>query len=386
LNYFANVIVGRWLGPTDYSIFAVLLSLYTTLAALTGIIQITVTNSTARLAALQDWQMLRGLLHQMIVWLAIAGTTISVITALGAVHLGNLFHISTPAPVLALAAAMTPLAMAPLAMGILQGRERFGAFGMAYIVGAISRLASSLALMGLGAGVTGAVISLAFAPLGTIAVAVFSLPDIWQNWRERSNPHLGNLGVLFKSTTIGILSYALLTGMDILVVKNRFLPIEAGLYASISTVGKISLWIPASLSAFLLPKASAQFARGNKPVALLRGTQLAALAICGCMCIVFFGWSGTVMHVLYGSQFMAFARLLGPYGLVMAMYALVGIWFNYFLASGETRYTWALVIAVIIQATVMVLVCQTMSQMLGAMLATGIGLVIYGEYTLRWHS
>lgn len=378
--------VGRWLGPADYSIFAVLLSLYTTLAALTAIIQITVTNSTARLAAFQDLQMLRGLLHQMIIWLAIAGTTMGVITALGAVHLGNLFHISTPAPVLALAAAMMPLAMAPLAMGVLQGRERFGAFGMAHIVGAISRLASGLVLIGLGAGVTGAVVSLAFAPLGTIAIAAFSLPDIWQNWHERSNPQLVNLGVLFKFTAIGILSYALLTSMDVLVVKNRFLPVEAGLYASISTVGKISLWIPASLSAFLLPKASAQFARGNKPVALLRGTQLAALAMCGCMCIVFFGWSGFVMDLLYGSQFLTFARLLGPYGLVMAMYALVGIWFNYFLAASEKSYTWALVSAVIIQATVMVLVCQTMSQMLGAMLATGFGLVICGEYIFRRHS
>jgi O-antigen/teichoic acid export membrane protein len=172
--------------------------------------------------------------------------------------------------------------------------------------------------------------------------------------------------------------------MDVLIVKSRFSPVESGLYAAVATVGKITLWVPGALIAFLIPKAAAQYAQGKKPVALLRGTQLSALALCGVISIVFFEWATYVMHLLYGSQYMASAILLGPYGLVMAMYALVGIWYNYYLAVGEMRYTWVLISAIIFQAAILVSLCQTTYQMVGAMFVSGVGLVVCGEGMYHW--
>ncbi len=383
LNYLTNAAFGRILGPAEYGVYAAVLSLYTTCIALTGVVQIVVTNYAARLAAANDWPAMLGMALSIGRVLVLTGLVAGTLMIFGSGIMAKALHFAERQPLWVLAAAMLPLALIPLVLGLLAGQQRFGSLGMVQVWGSAIRLLSGLVLLRLGTGATGAVASLACAAWATATIGGLSLSNVWRYWQERHQPKLEALGSFVLYAALGTMGFALLTGMDVLIVKGRFLPMEAGLYASVSTVGKITLWITGALGMFLLPKAASRHAREQETSGLLRGTQACVLLLGLGMAILFYGLSVPLMHLVFGAGFLAEANLLGPYGLAMAVYSVVGIWFNYFLAVRYMQYTWILLAGVATQVVVLVRFCSTLSEIVWAMLGVGLVLVVCGEASYR---
>jgi O-antigen/teichoic acid export membrane protein len=383
LNYLSNMFMGRMLGPSDYGVFAALLALFNLWMALTGVAQTVVTNYTARLAALNDWPGLRGLAWGAFCWIAIVGLIASVGISMGIGWISNALQIISPGPVLVLAATLLPTAWMSLGLGILRGQQRFGMFGGALVSGAMLRLVGGVALVLLGAGVVGAMASLVFAPLASIAIAVIALTDVWKNRKERSSPRLEALGKFVGYAAVGTLCYTLLTSIDMLVVRGRFTSLEYGLYAAVATVGKTTLWVSGAFVAIFFPKVVARSALEQSTVPLLRIAQMAVLGLCGSATLVFFLAGPQVMRVLYGEKYLELAHLLGLYGLAMTLYALVSLWFNYFFALKKTAYIWMLVAGVFIQTAILYLVASDPNRIIVGMIWGGFGLVMAGEILLR---
>jgi len=383
LNYLSNMVVGRLLLPADYGIYAALLTLFNIFAAVSGVAQVVITNYAARLEATNDLLGLRGLVAIALRPLTLTSALITIIMILGSTLLSRMLHISSAWPVVMLAVGLMPLALAPVGLGMLRGRQQFSAFGLAQIAGAVMRLVAGIGLIVFGGGTIGSVASLAFTPLAVIGVAVASLPSIWQKWQERTRPGLEALKSVLIYTVLGTLGYALLTGMDVLIVKNRFSPTEAGLYASVSIVGKIALWIPAALTTILLPKVAARRANGQSAASLLRVAQLASLGLCGSVTLLFIE-EPLVMRFLFGARYETLAYLLGPYGIAMTFYALVGIWFNYFLGMKQTAYAWFLTIGAVLQVIALYVFSTSITDIVIVMISCSLTLVLAGEVLFQF--
>lgn len=379
LNYLANMTMGRMLGPAEYSTYAVLLVLHTTLMTLAGVPQMIATSCAARLAALNNLAGLRSLALRLLGWLAPLALFAGALLFLGAGGIARVLQVPTPEPVRALAVAVVPMALAPVGLGLTRGLQRFGAFGGAQIISALLRLVSGALLVLLGLGATGAVLSLLFAVLGIVVVTSVNLSELWHNGMERTDVSADMTRRLVLFATLGMISYTSLTSMDLLIVKTRFPAREAGLYAAVSAVGKIALWIPGALTALLLPKVSARRAAGRDTVCLLRTIQGAALALCGTATVVFFLAAPLVMRILFGEQYVVLAPLLGTYGVAVTFYALVGIWFNYFLAMEQTRYLAGMIVGSLGQAIVLYQFAAKPITVVIGMIVCGGGLFLTGE-------
>lgn len=379
LNYVFNMFAGRMLGPADYGIFAALLALFTTLTSLTSIAQVVITNYTAKMNSLKNLEELRGLTWTALSWLTTAGIAISMAIILSARWLSRVFQIDSPYPFWVLAAAILPLALNPLGLGLLLGKQRFGAFGLAQIAGALLRLIGGIALLNLGLGIIGATSSLIFTTLAINLVAFVALPEMWKNWRERSKSQPDALNKVLWYVTIGTLSYALLTGMDVLIVKSRFLPVESGVYASIATVGKIALWMSSALTTLFLPKLTTRRSLGQNALPLLRLTQLAVVGLCSSLTVVFFMAGPRIMNLLFGESYTTLANLLGWYSLSMTLFALASIWFNYFLVTEQTIYIWVLAIGTTVQAAILYFFATNPQQIILGLIICGIALAVAGE-------
>lgn len=389
LNYLVNMAMGRMLGPADYSVYAALLTLHTTLMTLTGVGQTVVTNYAAQMAALGAWDRVRRLAGRAVIWCAPLGVGAAALIFVGAGLIARALQLPALPPVYALAAAALPLALVPAALGLTRGLQRFGAFGGAQIGGAAARVGSGILLVSLGLGATGAVFSLFFATAGVVLAAGLGLPELWRGRRAAPSPASpgpvaapgGAVGRFVAFAALGMVSYALLTGMDVLIVKARFPATEAGLYAAVATVGKIALWVPGALTFLLLPKVAAGRAAGRDTVKVLRATQGAALALCGAATVVFFVAGPWVMRVLFGDVYVAMGHLLGLYGVAMTLYALVAIWLNYFLALEQVSFIGLLVLGTILQAAGLLL-ASTPNDIIVAIIISGLLLAIMGEVIL----
>jgi O-antigen/teichoic acid export membrane protein len=383
LNYLSNVLAGRVLGPADYSIFASLLSLSTVLVVAAGVVQTVVTNYVARLrgrgAAGQAGVLLIHVLKRLLPW-GVAG---ALALALLAKPLSALLQISSPLPVIAISLFSVPAALLPPVNGALRGLQRFGALGGTQISVAVFRLLATAGLIGLGLGAAGAVASLPLSGLGALALGLCFLRDVIRWRREGAAPEMEGLFAYSFHAALAVACFAVLTNGDVFIVRSRFSPTEAGLYAAVATLGKTTFWLSGAVVMLLFPKAAERHARGQPTRGILRTSLLAVLGLCGSVTAVFFLFPSPIVRIFFGEQYLARASLLGPYGLAMTFYALVNVWLFYYLAVQERRYGYVLLAGVVLQGLLLALLPLDLTVVVGALLGLGVCLSLVGMWGIR---
>ena len=387
-NYLSNVFVGRMLGPADYGIFASLLSLSIIAGACAGVVQIAVTYFVARLRVEGNAADVGALLVYLIKRLLLWGMGGAAVLSLFAKPLGTVLQISSPLSIAITCLFLIPTAVLPVVNGVLGGLQRFGALGAVLIGIAVFRLAAVVGLITLGLGVIGAVASLPLSSLAACALGMFFLGDVFR-WKEGASER-GIDGLVRYSIHVALVTicYAVLTYSDVIIVKSRFPPTEAGLYSAVATLGKLTLF-PSVMATLLMAKATEQHARGRSTIGSLRKTLLAVGLLCGGITAVFFVFPMPIVSIFFGEQYLALASLLGLYAFAMMLYALVNVWLIYYLAVNENCYAYVLLVATVLLVALLALSASALIQVVVILVGVGIALYLGGELLLligKWRA
>ncbi|CAN7423987.1 lipopolysaccharide biosynthesis protein [Knoellia sp. LjRoot47] len=186
----------------------------------------------------------------------------------------RVLHLSGPAPVLLVAAAMTPTCVTAGVQGSLQGGERFVALGSLYAVVSLLRTAGGAGAAVLGWGVTG-VMALTTAAAWLVAAGAVLLvrghlrrsldADVPTQVRRVLVGMAGTSALLVAST------------VDTPVARHVLPGDSSGAYAVLSLFAKAAFWGPAFLVTVLYPGMSR--ARGARPLLLALGGTAAIVAV-----------------------------------------------------------------------------------------------------------
>lgn len=176
--------------------------------------------------------------------------------------------------------------------------------------------------------------------------------------------------------------FAVLLNSDVVIVKNRFSPAEAGLYAAVATLGKTALWLPAAVTALLLPKVVDRHARKQPATGLVRQSLWVTGLLCGALNAAFFLFPEPIVRAFFGAGYLASARLLGPYGLAMTVYSLVNVWLFYYIAAQDRWYAWALMVGAAVQGALLFVLPHTLAAVVSLLLGTGCCLFLGGAWRL----
>src|SRR5262249_30707144 len=160
---------------------------------------------------------------------AIATVPLMVIALALAVPINSVLHIhSVGIVVLAETTLLTALVF-PVAMGVLQGEQRFHALAVMYVAPLLLRLAA-LAIVAAAGAVFAAV---AGAMAGT-GLALWFIRDSLRGSAGARRPDLSSFLRYLGPVVVGLVGIALLTHIDILIVKARFSAHDAGAYGAAS--------------------------------------------------------------------------------------------------------------------------------------------------------
>lgn len=381
--YLANMSVGRMLGPADYSIFASLNSLYLILAMVAQVIQTVTTNYVARLRSQEATDKIGQLLVYLLKHLSLWGIGGTLVLALLSQPLATFLRLPSIIPVLVLSLSLIPIILLPVVNGVQRGLQYFNALGGTYISAAAFRLIAAVGLVTLGLGVPGAVASLAISGFGAAGLGLLFLWGIFRQRNGASRPDLTGIFNYSLNAILAIFCFALLSNGDVIIVKSRFSPTDAGLYSAMAVLGKTTFWLSSAVVTLLLPKASERHARGQLAVGLARTSLLTVGLLCGSVSVAFFLFPSFLMSTLFGPHYVAYAFLLGWYGLAMSLFSLVNVWLIYYLAVQEQRYTYMLLFGVTLLATFLALFGSGPTQVVAIL--TGVGLVLFlGGLWLSW--
>ncbi|HMB44322.1 MAG TPA: oligosaccharide flippase family protein, partial [Candidatus Methanoperedens sp.] len=237
-NYSYQVYMGRALGPEEYGVFGALFAIF----YMMGIISQTLGTSTTQFVSKfvgegkQIGFFIEGSLKRTI----LLGSAVSMIFLIFRTGLMNLLKLPDVWPILILILILSLSWIIPIIDGSLRGMRRFSCLALSSISNASFKLIFGVGLVMAGFGVSGALFGVAIgAILGLFISFGFLKPYIKPN-----NPHDPDFRYLsFYSYSLPVvfamISLSIPSNLDVILAKYFFSPSEAGLYTSVSVMGKI---------------------------------------------------------------------------------------------------------------------------------------------------
>jgi O-antigen/teichoic acid export membrane protein len=355
-NYIFLLAAGRFLGSDSYGSLAALLGLLAVILIPTQALQMAVSREMSHRIASGDPDSAHAFARRTL-RLAFVGTVPLVAVALVlAVPLADLLNIDSTGVVVLAETSLVTAFVAPVAMGVLQGSQRFHALAALYIVPFVLRLGFFAIAAAAGYRLGGAVLAtVASALAGTLmALALIRVSLRVGSLKPRIDlrPFLRYLAPV----AIGLVGIALLTHIDLLIVKARFTGDEAGAYAAASAFARVALFLPATILAVLFPRTAARQARGEQTEDILGRSILATAAFCGALAVFYWATGIGIVSMTFGPDFREGGAVLAPFALAIGLFSLANILVGYHLSRGETRYAWIVATGVLVQVTVLALV------------------------------
>jgi O-antigen/teichoic acid export membrane protein len=352
---------GRILGSEDYGSLAALLGFLAIVLIPAGALQMAVSREVSRSVATGDpahaGRLARGALRAAL----IATAPLLVVGLALAKPLSHVLHIHSVAIVVLAVLSLSTALVFPVAMGVLQGHERFSGLAALYVFPWLVRLAVLAIAAAAGYRLGGATFATLAGALAATALALMLVREPLRGVGALSRPELvAFLGYLWP-VAVGLVGIALLTNVDILIVKARFSGDEAGAYAAASAFARVAFFLPATILTVLFPRTAARQARGEETEDILGRSLLATAAFCGLLALVYTAAGVGLVAMTFGSDFSEGGHVLAPFALAIGFYSLANVLVGYHLSRGETRYVWMVAAAVVVQVAALAVIPSSLN-------------------------
>lgn len=226
-------------------------------------------------------------------------------------------------------------------LGMLQGLQKFYYFGAGIGLLGFFKLFFGVVFVIFGFGLNGAVASV---PVSFICVIVLTAIPLLPYIKEKESVERQTREILSYSIPVlaASIAFAILTNIDLILVKHIFPPETAGLYSSLSVLGKTILYLPSAFVLALFPIVSESHSLNQDTYRILgKGLVYTAfISIAGVLVFTFF--PELILKIMFGNKFLTIAPLLKYYGLAMMFMALINILMNFNLARNRTGFLYSL--------------------------------------------
>ncbi|MFE3847230.1 oligosaccharide flippase family protein [Flavobacterium sp. LB3P45] len=333
-NYIYNLLVGRILGPSEFSDAAILITFLLILSFLGMTFQIVV----AKYAVLYENQKLQLFVVTVTKFAVFFGVIFGAIILFFNEELQILFHTKTAAMFILFAMGIPLYFLMSVNRGLYQGGNDLNRMSITYITEMVSRLFLTVALVLL---VPTLPTSVAVAA-GISMSLVFGLFPFQKSIGIRTNISKTNeildtksIVTFFALTAFYELTQIIINNSDIILVKHYFNSKEAGLYASLALIGRVVYFVAWMFVMLLLPKVILLKKEGKDTLPILM-KYVGYIAVLSVGIILFtFLFPAFVVKVMFGEKYISIAFLLWKYALATSVFAIANIFAYYFLSMNK---------------------------------------------------
>ncbi len=335
-SYLFNMLMGRMLGPAQYGEMAAILALLMIMSVGGGVITTTTMFYTGEMYGLGNFAGIKKLLKIFSKYVFALSLLFFLVGVALARPIADFFSITHVVPVIIAFTSFIFGFVVLVNRGILQGTQRFVAYSLVGIFEMVLRVLLAVLFVKIGFALSGAIAATVIAAAATYFVTFWPLSKLWQKI-EKDDPAefhfdkkevMAYVGPVFISTLL----LATLLNLDVILVKHYFPADQAGLYAALSTVGKIILYLTSPIISVMFPMIMEKKSKGEKHFKMLLFSLI--LTFVGALLVlsVYSVAPSLVMRILYGKGYTQLYYLLPQLGIFVLFYTLVNLLANYFLA------------------------------------------------------
>jgi len=290
-------------------------------------------------------------------------------------------------PIVLLGVAVFTSLVLPINTAFLQGLQKFRPLSV--VSGSLgpAKFVFCLAFVLLGLRVNGVFWGLILTNIAIFLISYAPLRSIIKS-TSTSTVKIDDLFAYAVPVLLANLCFAILTQVDLILVRHYFPPTEVGVYASAAVLGRAIMYLPASLILALFPMVAEAHARNQKSYHLLTKALTYTIGLAGSGTLLYILFPSFIMGLLFGGKYVEAASLLGLYGFAMLPMGLLLIFINYNLACTNVKFIKYLVFVTCLQIFLIVFFHQTLTKILWIIFACGtasvmtilIGLILESHY------
>src|SRR3989344_5346448 len=302
INYVFHFYVGRTLGPEDYGVFGVLLSIIYIIVMPLMAIQTTLSRYVTELNVKNEKEKLAYLFSKSLKKIGTFGLIISILFIVMSPLLSSFLKIEIISPLIILGSSILFAFLVPVVRGFLQGVQNFKILGLTFIIESFSKIFFGIPLVFLGLGVNGAIAGFALSFFLPLIVLLYFVKNLFKERKMKFDTS----GVYKYSFPVLIMLLAL-TGLytwDVVLVKRFFDPIEAGQYAALSLFGKIIFFATLSISMVMFPKILELNSQNKESLPLLFKSIIITLFLGGTASFIYFLIPKFIVAMLFGEEYL----------------------------------------------------------------------------------
>lgn len=339
LAYLYHLIVGRILGPSLYGELAALLSLFYILNVPSSVVQTILTKFFSVLRARNSSGEVKSLFISSLKGIAVLSFIGFGVVALGAQVVASFLHIESKSSLYWLYGTFSLYFIGMVPLSVLAAYQKFVAQQVITLVGMAARLL--LAVFAAPYGVAWTLASNVFANIISLVASVAPLRFLLEV-ESRPVTLLKSRAMSYSvPTLITTLAIAALYNQDVLLVKHFFSPIDAGIYSSLSVLGKVIYYASSAITFVLFPVISERNELQRGHTRLVSVSLLFVAGLSGVLTALYFLFPRFVVHLLYGESYEAAVPYVGMFGVFISFFTLDNMLFSICLAAEKTK-VWVL--------------------------------------------
>jgi O-antigen/teichoic acid export membrane protein len=381
VNYASSLVFSRMLEPVGFGELTSLLALSVLLTVPLGAAQTVVAERVAVAHAAGDDARVRYLIRYALGHVTALGLAVGVVYLISVPFLISALGIRQPGPALALAPLIVFAFVSPVTLGVLQGMERFAAFGILVFATAASRLLFGVPWVVAGGGAGGAIAGQA------LGLAVVTLLVWWsvRKWLQPRGGGVARQGMRRRvdlhaiSASGAFIGFAMLSNFDLVLARVFVDGHEAGIYAAIATVAKVVIFLPSAIAVIMVPSAARSHAATGSGRHVLRRSAaviLGAVVVCLAPAIIA---PGLVVDVMFGPGYEDAVAGVLPAVIAGAALAMLYLLATYSVAIRDARWVLLVVVGVAGQALAISLAHGSAVQVAWAQAGVAVAILLANE-------
>jgi O-antigen/teichoic acid export membrane protein len=364
---------GRLLGPREYASVASVFSVFSLLLVPGLIVSMVASRYTASLIAGARLGELRLFIRKLSIFLGITSAIAAAVFLVASPLIAEFLRLPT-GTVASLTPAILLILVISLNRGILQGEQRFVSLSLVQLLDALTRAALAATLIILGLGANGAIFAISIGLLVSYGASLWPLrPLVFGG--TAPGVEAGHVARFAVPAAAAVAGTTLLVNIDVLLVKHFLNPDQAGVYASVATLGRLVFMVTASITAVMFPRVAALEHLGHQS---RRTLQISALAMVGTAtaAVLVLALAPSLALLPFGPAFTSAGPYLPLYGVGMGAMALSNLIVSYFLALRDNRFVPVMVIGVIGEVGLISIFHASLWQVVVIVMVVGIAMVL----------
>jgi O-antigen/teichoic acid export membrane protein len=347
INYAYHLIMGRLLGPIGYGILASLYSILYLVSIIPSSASVSIVKfiSSAKDNELYSvYETIRKLIFKLAIILALLMLIFSPV-------ISKFLHIESLVPVLLIAPILFFSLITLVNQSTSQGLLKFSGFVVPGLISSLSKLLIGVALILIGWSIFGAMFAIV---IGAVLAYLYSFSYIKKHIVKTKvkTINLKPFFVYSGPVLLQSLAFTSIFTVDVILAKHFLDPFSAGIYAALSTLGKIIFFATSPIASTMFPVISKRKAQNQGYMKVFIASFLITLSIAVTITLFYFLFPNLAIGVLYGKDYLSAKTDLVWMGMFMIFYSLSNLLVNFFLSIGKVKIVFIPLVGALIQAVI----------------------------------